>query len=221
MTTTNPESRQRTETSDVAFLRLLKTAAEWRLLGLLFERPQPGWREGLRGLCAEVGDSRLRAAARRALDASEGEYLRMLGPGGMISPREVAYCGQEDPGRVMAELAGFYEAFGYHPRAEDPMDHIAVECGFVGYLFLKEAFGRADNDQSRATLAADARTQFIDRHLARLAGAVAHRLDGVDGSYLSHPARLLAARVPARVEAVWSAEVNAPTGCGGCSDGRF
>ncbi len=218
---TTVTARRRPRISDTAFLRLVRTAAEWRLLGLLLERPRPGWREGVQAVCAEVGDRPLRTAARGALHATEGEYLRLLGPGGVISPREVAYCGHEDPGRVMAELSGFYEAFGYHPRAEDPADHIAVECGFVGYLFLKEAFGCADDDPARATLAAEARTEFIERHLARLAGAVADRLAAVDCSYLFRSARLLAARVPAKSQTVPSPQLSDSPGCGGCGEGRF
>lgn len=197
--------------------RLMRRAAEWRLLSLLLERPRAGWREEVRALQSEVRSVRLRAAAQAALQATEGEYLGMVGPGGAVSVREVAYCGHEDPGHVLAELAAFYEAFAFRPRAEDPTDHVAVEVGFVGYLLLKEAFARAAGDRSGAEASADARQQFIGRHLARLAGALAQRLAAAGASYLLAPARLLAARVPNVAPAPGLGDPGTALTCGGCA----
>ena len=63
--------------------QLLGEAAEWRLLGLLFECPLPNWREQMDALAAEVVDADLKAAAEAArLEASEGLYHSIFGPGG-------------------------------------------------------------------------------------------------------------------------------------------
>jgi len=56
------------------------------------------------------GAPRGSAAARGAV---EGHYLALLGPGGPASPREAAYVGLGDPGRTLAELRAFYDAFAY------------------------------------------------------------------------------------------------------------
>ena len=45
---------------------------------------------------------RLLVAAVRS--ATEGDYLRLLGPGGLVSPREVTYQPFADPGQLLAEL---------------------------------------------------------------------------------------------------------------------
>ncbi|HVO26406.1 MAG TPA: molecular chaperone TorD family protein [Candidatus Margulisiibacteriota bacterium] len=176
----------------------IAAAAEWRLIGLLLERPRPGWHEEAATLSAEVRDAALRAAAAAARGVSEGDYLRLLGPGGLVSPREVTYRPFADPGRLLAELASVYDAFGFHPRVEDPMDHIAVEAAFVGYLLLKEAFAAACGDRAGVSTTAKARRNFVETHLATLANAFAQRVGNVDASYLRSLGRLLAARLPAR-----------------------
>jgi hypothetical protein len=92
-----------------------------------------------------------------------------------VSPREVSYCGFEDPGRLIAELSAFYHAFSFSPRREESIDHVSVEAGFVGYLFLKEAYARMQNDAAAPAIAKDARERFCSEHLARLARGMRER----------------------------------------------
>ncbi len=197
---------------------VIAAAAEWRLLGLLLERPRPGWKEEIAALVGEVADPALRAAAAAAQTATEGAYLRALGPGGLVSPREVAYSGLADPGHILAQLSELYAMFAYRPRAEDPFDHVAVEVGFVGYLWLKEAFARADGQTAAAQTAADARTHVLAVHLANLGHGLAARLvDTASPSHLTAAARILADRVPRPVQPVAAAgEGDAFSECGAC-----
>jgi TorA maturation chaperone TorD len=174
----------------------LREAAAWRLLGLLMERPRAGWIEEVEALAREAGGDPLRAAARAAREASEGQYLALLGPGGPVSPREVAYRDREDPARVLSDLASYYEAFAYRPRAEDPADHIAVEAGFIGYLVLKEAMALAAGSQEHAAVAAQARERFLNEHVAPFARRLAERLAGC-GGHLEAAARAIQDRVAA------------------------
>jgi len=193
-------------------------AAEWRLLGLLFERPHDAWRGEVAALAHEVGDSEIRMVAAAAQDATEGMYMAVLGPGGVVSPREVTYCSFEDPGRILADLAGFYEAFGFHPHAEDPPDHVAVEAGFVGYLLLKEEYARLHDDQAAVEISANARRRFLETHLSPLAGAFAERLSAGGSDYLAQAALLLAARVPTTTASAPAFDqTEAFSGCGGCT----
>ena len=191
-------------------------AARWRLLGLLLERPRAGWRDEIDALAREVGAPELRAAAEAARAATEGAYLRLLGPGGAVSPREVAYRGLQDPGWGMSDVMRFYEAFAYRPRAEDPPDHVAVEVGFVGYLHLKEGLARASGDDRAAETTRAAREEFLARHLAPVAGAFARRL-AAGGSYLATVAALLAACVPPSAEQPAAADPDLG-GCGSCPE---
>jgi hypothetical protein len=174
----------------------LLMAADWRLLGLLLERPRPGWIEEVRALAAETRDVGLREAAACGAEATEGEYLALLGPGGLASPREAGYVGMQDPAWVLSEVARFYDAFAFTPRAEDPCDHVAVEVGFVAYLHLKEAFALEAGDVEAAATTRTARAEFLAEHLARIARPLADRLAPALGTPLARVVLQLAARVP-------------------------
>jgi hypothetical protein len=116
-----------------------------------------------------VSDPRLPPCAAAAAQATEECYHRLFGPAGAISPREVSYCGFEDPGRLIAEISAFYHAFSFSPRREESIDHICVEAGFIGYLFLKEAYARMRNGAASAAIVKEARERFCSEHLARSA----------------------------------------------------
>ena len=171
-------------------------AVEWRLLALLLERPRAGWHAEVAALGREVPDLALAAAAQTAQEAGEGEYLRVLGPGGSVSPREVAYRSYADPGQLLAQLATVYQVWAFQPRVEEPIDHIAVEAGFVGYLLLKEAFAGARHDAQAAATVAAARRMFIDTHLAAIVHPFVQRLEAVGPAYLVQAVHGLVARVP-------------------------
>lgn len=175
-------------------------AAEWRLIGLLLERPRPERRARILELAAEAGDGELRELAGRLAGLEEPDYVSLFGPGGPVSPREVAYRRVEDPGWIMADAAAFYEAFGYRPDAEDPVDHMAVLIGFVAYLGLKEAYALASGLD--AEVAATARARFLASHVAPLASGLAAKLELVEAPDLRALALLLAARAGAPLQAL-------------------
>jgi len=193
---------------------LIAEAAEWRLIALLLERPRAGWHAEVAALSLEVPARALCEAARAAGNASEGEYLNLVGPGGIVSPREVTYRSFEDPGRILAGLAATYAAFAFQPRAEEASDHLAVEAGFVGYLLLKEAFAVARGDGEAASTTAAARSDFLEAHLTA-ARPFAERLGGAE-SYLAAAARVLAERVPAHLARFGVGDGMVDLGCAAC-----
>ncbi|MEW5702553.1 MAG: molecular chaperone TorD family protein [Candidatus Zixiibacteriota bacterium] len=165
-------------------VRLLREAAQWRLLGLLFECPQAGWQPQLAALAGEAGDH----ALQRAVDAAchEGSielYSTIFGPGGPAAPREVSYREMTIPGQIFGELRTYYRAFGYEPSCGEAPDHIAVELGFVAYLRLKEAYARERQNPGEADVAAEAATRFIADHLAPMAVSLAENLARSDVAY--------------------------------------
>jgi len=195
---------------------LIAQAAEWRLLGLLLERPRPGWHEEVAALGREVRHADLRGAAAAAAAATEGEYLALLGPAG-VSPREVSYQTFADPGALLAQLAAMYEAFAFQPRAEDPADHLAVEAGFVGYLFLKEAFARSRGERVAAATTATARQRMLAEHLTA-ARPLAQRLAAAGESYLAAASAILAEQVPEHRAVGVSVDSGDGFACGACID---
>jgi nitrate reductase assembly molybdenum cofactor insertion protein NarJ len=197
--------------TDPVLQQLLGKATAWRLLGLLFERPRQGWSQEVEALSRSVSDPEIRAAADAAREqASEGLYLAFLGPGGPVSPREVTYRGMEDPGRIVADISAFYEAFAFRPETEEAPDHLAVEAGFVGYLLLKEAYARARGNEEEAEVAATAATRFREAHLATLAWPVAGRLATTDVRYLALAAAALARRSGPRPETATAVKARPP-----------
>ncbi len=200
--------------------QLVRSAAEWRLLGLLFERKRPDTLSEIRSLSEEIADALLGKAADRIDDVTSAQYIDALGPGGLVPAREVAYRGREDPGQIIADVSGFYDAFAFKPTVEDPPDHVAVECGFVGYLFLKQAYAVSAGDQERTQLTCGARERFVDAHLQHFARPLAERLVAIQHPVLSRAALALQDRVgPAPVPVSLDTDMEALGGdhaCGSC-----
>jgi hypothetical protein len=163
--------------AEVQAQKLVAASAAWRLVSLLLERPRGQWHSEVEQLSLEARDEKLSDCVREAKPATEEFYHRCFGPGGTVSPREVSYCGFEDPGRLMAELNSFYHVFSYSPRREEPIDHIAVEAGFVGYLFLKEAYASQRGDAEAAQITKQARERFMNEHLLRCARGIIEGLN--------------------------------------------
>jgi hypothetical protein len=173
----------------------LSAAAEWRLLALLLSRPRAGWEGEVAALAGEAPED-LRAAAARVAGATEGAYHALLGPGGVASPREAAHAGFVDPGRILADLTERYEAFAFRPAAEEPADHLAVECDFVAYLFLKEAYALSRGAEEEVEVAREARARFVEGHVAVAGHGLARKLPPHAPEYLGRAAVALAARLP-------------------------
>jgi nitrate reductase assembly molybdenum cofactor insertion protein NarJ len=196
----------------------LAQAAEWRLLGLLFERPRPGWHAEVAALAVEVQDQQLRQAAHAASAATEGEYLAWFGPGGTLSPRAVTYRSFEDPGQILADLTMWFDTFAFQPQREDPPDHLAVEVGFVGFLLLKEAYAVACGDAAGARQLRAARGRFLEAHLAALVAGVCRQRAAMGATYLGRSVDALAQRLGKRLAAA-AAAAQPPRfdGCAACT----
>jgi nitrate reductase assembly molybdenum cofactor insertion protein NarJ len=174
---------------------LLCQAAEWRLIGLLFEPPDEAWHCELQALGEIQSDERLREASQLAQrEATAGLFHSTLGPGGPVSPREVSYHKGTLPGGALSEIEGYYTAFGYTPRCCEPPDHVAVEAGFIGYLRLKQAYALRCEDHQQAEVASEASQQFLREHLAFMASPLAALLARSPVGYLTLAAQSLRQR---------------------------
>jgi len=202
--------------------QLLHDAAAWRLIGLLFECPRPGWREQVIALGAECRDDRLRTAAVAAQsEASEGLYHSLFGPGGPVSPREVTYLGGVQLGYLLSELSAYYEAFAYQPDTAEAEDHLSNEVGFMAYLTLKQAYALTSDEYERAQITAEAALHFKADHLAVMVEPIARALESGGPPYLALAGQALFERVgrPTRrslplADAVVSDNVDDELSCG-------
>ncbi|MBI2213048.1 MAG: molecular chaperone TorD family protein [Acidobacteria bacterium] len=171
---------------------LIEESVAWRMFSLAFERPRNGWRDHVDAIAHDANDDTVRAIALMAQEqADEALFLEVFGPGGAVSPREVAYRGFADPGHVLAELEAIYHAFAYEPASEECPDHVSVEAGFVGYLRMKQAFARIVGDEEAERLSAEASAMFIKEHLGAIAAGLAKRFDDDDSFYIASAAKLM------------------------------
>lgn len=110
-------------------------------------------------------------------------------------------------GYRLADIAGFYQAFGTQVAPEsERADHLAVELEFMHLLAVKEALAREESSAESALLCREAADTFLHEHLGRWAGQVKGRLPDcgislyrtsalvLDG-FISLDARLLEANV--------------------------
>lgn len=177
---------------------LLAEAAEWRLLGLLFEYPNPAWREQVHALLPDLLSPGLRLLGEQALEyATEGLHIALFGPAGTVPIREVTHKDGVQFGYLMAELAAFYDAFGFSRPRDEADDHLAVELNFIAYLKMKEAFALAAGDHRSAKITADAAGEFVREHIALFADPLNTRLENFAPDYLIEAGRAIRQRTGA------------------------
>jgi DMSO reductase family type II enzyme chaperone len=158
-------------------------AVLYRLLSLGFTPPEEETLEQVRRLtvfsarrASEEGLGETLAELEHELDGDDllgelqAEYERLFGGAVRVSPYEGSY--ERDPfrgNRQMADLAGFYKAFGAEasgPGAERP-DHVGCELEFLSFLVLKRGGAEEAGDRERAAVCAEAEEAFLRDHVGR------------------------------------------------------
>lgn len=182
-------------------LSLVRLAAEFRLLGLLLERPVNGWHDTVAAMADQTSDAALREAARQALEQNSlALHDSTFGPGGPAAPREVSYRRSVEPGASLAELSACYTAFGFVADPDEPPDHIAVLLSFVSYLHFKQAFALVQQDPDGAAIAREVTARLLDDHLRHMAHPLARLLEHSGIPFLELVAQSLRQRVAEPVD---------------------
>ncbi|MBI3873025.1 MAG: molecular chaperone TorD family protein [candidate division Zixibacteria bacterium] len=114
-------------------------------------------------------------------------------------PYETEYCPQTFSvyrSHQLADIAGFYHAFGLEPSRTNPerADHVALELEFMSWLILKDEHARdsGSHDRTHAQVCRDAQQRFLADHLLwwtpAFAFAMRQKTDGIsEESELSSP----------------------------------
>lgn len=175
---------------------LLSSAAEWHLLGLLFELPAASWTAEVTGLAEEIHSEDLKAAVHAALsEASEGLYHATIMPIGPVSLREISYRPSMVPGQFISQLSALYAAFAYEPRTSNPPDHLAIQANFFAYLQLKEAYARMRKEIENAEVSAHAADAFVRDHLSFFEQGLPPALQLANLTYLALAGTALQSRI--------------------------
>jgi len=124
---------------------------------------------------------RARLQAAGGLDDLRSAYLELFDRGGeraSLYESEYGRMRGMSKGNTLADLSGFYQAFGVtvdQEQVHELPDHLAVELEFYALLLLKQEHLREDAE-GRAVVE-DARRKFLTDHLGRFACAVEERAD--------------------------------------------
>lgn len=203
MDTTGPEAETTAEEIDLALAR----SVLYRPLALGFARPTE---ESLDMLASAEARQAL-AAAARLLDACGGPAAPLLpvveellaGEPGTLGARRRAYGrlfghahapvppfeteygpgGNQGQAQQLADIAGYYLAFGLRPavRLDERVDHVACLCEFMDFLARKEAYllsapAGSDDAGEQIALVRGATRSLLRDHLGRFGRAFGTRL---------------------------------------------
>ena len=139
----------------------------------------------LAGLASSLGRL-LEGEANGALDERRDQYFALFGHAvrAACPPYELEYGESDIPqqSRELADISGFYQAFGITLRgdAHERADHVTVECEFMGVLAAKSAYAIMNDDRGGAEIIDDAQRSFLADHPGRWLPALALRLQDAD-----------------------------------------
>jgi putative dimethyl sulfoxide reductase chaperone len=192
---------------------LLGRAAVYELLSCAFSYPDAESVEQLQAYIRDIAEHPIADGLElgpllSALEHElEGTPLRSLETGhtGLFagdvqcSPHETEYDFDTFvKARQLADIAGFYRAFGLKPagpKREAP-DFVATELEFLSIVTLKQAYANVQGWEDEATVAADALRAFVQDHAGRWIPTLCRSIAETQGA---SPFYLAAAALCARV----------------------
>lgn len=132
--------------------------------------------EALKNLIVDT----IQDAAR--LDDVSSEFIDVFERGRGANPLYETEYGRDRAmvkGSELADIAGFYRAFGFDFGGDDlqkeMLDHVAVELEFYALLLIKQSTLSSRKDEEGVAVVHDARKKFLQDHLGRFVGAIADR----------------------------------------------
>ena len=131
--------------------------------------------------------SLLPASAAQALQGYQ-QIFGLMAPNRTCPPYETEYCSHRDPyyrAHQMADVSGFYRAFGLQPSRDVPErhDHAALELEFMSWIIAREQHARDGGAEPNARICLEAQHKFLRDHLSwwmpTFAFALRREADGV------------------------------------------
>ncbi len=123
------------------------------------------------------------AAQTCTAETLESDYIALFGHAvqGLCPLYEAEYSESDErlqQPHELADLSAFYRAFGLKlgDGVQERVDFLAVECEFMAFLCVKQAYAEEHGDAELATVTVDAQRKFLHDHLGRWAPACARRI---------------------------------------------
>lgn len=166
----------------------------------------------------------------------EAEYNRLFAHlGSAQSPpyeTEYGYDNVFQKAEAMADIAGFYAAYGLEPAATNAerVDFLSTELEFMAYVTMHEAYAREHNEAAHFDVCRDTQRKFLAEHLGRWVALFVQILlrstansfytsaGKLMGTFLENETRLFGLS-PEKVTAPnkTAASEKEPFGCAGCT----
>jgi len=83
--------------------------------------------------------------------------------------------------QTLADINGFYRAFGVSVTAGERADHLAIEAEFLSYLILKERFALENGDEENAEVCRNAQKDFWTDHFCSWVSKLSRNLQAESG----------------------------------------
>jgi len=124
------------------------------------------------------------------LPALQAEHRRAFGlTGSLCYETEVGLPHEFRQSQEMADIAGFYRAFGFNigGKVRERPDHLSVELEFMHILALKEAYAAQNGVAEHVEICVEAQRKFLQEHLGQWIGLFAESLkqSTTDGPYVA------------------------------------
>ncbi len=149
---------------------------------------------GLERAVARVADA-LRGRSYRRIEAAYRDLFSQVASVD-CPPHETDYTTTDifRKSEEMADVAGFYRAFGVEGSAEERArpDHVTVELEFMHLLTYKEAWARAHEEADGLEVCLEAQRAFLRDHLARWFPDFARRVAALGSGTPYEPVAALA-----------------------------
>jgi TorA maturation chaperone TorD len=140
-----------------------------------------------------LADARAQLCAADSRDVLEAEYNRLFAHLGSAKcppyETEYGYDNVFQKSDAMADIAGFYAAYGLEPSSTDTerVDFISTEMEFMSYLALHEAYAREHDEAEHLEICLDTQKKFIGEHLGRWLSVFARILrQATDAGFYHH-----------------------------------
>lgn len=127
---------------------------------------EEGLREKLEGLASGL------------LPDLRSDYIDLFDRGRAANPIYETEYGRDRvmvKGHDLADIAGFYKAFGLGWEEGEMVDHVAIELEFYAWLCLKSAHLEESGEPEGVEVVREARKKFLADHLGRFVSAIADR----------------------------------------------
>ena len=157
-----------------------------RLVSTGFGYPDAAWRTRFDALMQAARSTRAVPTAglnklEKALNAVtpselEGQHFRLFGPA-PVCPLELAFHATKDPNgqsKTIADLAGFYKAFGV--ESEERADGLPAILEFLAYLEIKRVHAELNGWDEKRDIAAEASAKMRSELVFKTVSVIARKL---------------------------------------------